>query len=226
MGHSDAVQSVSFSPDGNRIVSGSYSGEVKLWDSRSGMLIRSLDGHSTPVRVGFSLDGTRILSDSFDGKNGAQIVWDLTGQHLMEGAAWPDEFKQFSKTRHDSKLLRIEGLAVLIINLRKQGALSTIAGKYPLYSSDDPRAKEEVENWFGAAFDYGWLLKIDAKGPGDLNEDELLKGLQKAYSKLQTQFKEDGRDLDAVLPPVVKEAIELLPKNQAEYSAGEKDAKK
>ena len=226
MGHSDAVQSVSFSPDGNRIVSGSYSGEVKLWDSRSGMLIRSLDGHSTPVRVGFSLDGTRILSDSFDGKNGAQIVWDLTGQHLIEGAAWPDEFKQFSKTRHDSKLLRIEGPAVLIINLRKQGPCQQSQENTLFTRLLILARKKKLKTGSGAAFDYGWLLKIDAKGPGDLNEDELLKGLQKAYSKLQTQFKEDGRDLDAVLPPVVKEAIELLPKNQAEYSAGEKDAKK
>ena len=114
---------------------------------------------------------------------------------------------------------------VLIIDLKKKGALSTIAGKYPLYSSYDPRAKEEVEDWFGAAFDYGWLLKIDAKGPGDLNEDELLKGLQKAYSKLQTQFKKDDRDLDAILPQVVKEAIKLLPKIQSENSAEEKKSK-
>ena len=31
-GHSDIVSSVSFSPDGKRIVSGSYDKTVKVWD--------------------------------------------------------------------------------------------------------------------------------------------------------------------------------------------------
>ena len=35
-GHSDAVSSVSFSPDGARIVSGSHDNTVRVWDAVTG----------------------------------------------------------------------------------------------------------------------------------------------------------------------------------------------
>ena len=31
--HSDTIQSVAFSPDGTKIVSGSHDGTIKVWDS-------------------------------------------------------------------------------------------------------------------------------------------------------------------------------------------------
>ena len=45
-GHSNIVASVAFSPDGTRIVSGSYDGSIKIWDSISGAEIISLSGIS------------------------------------------------------------------------------------------------------------------------------------------------------------------------------------
>ena len=35
-GHSNYVSSVAYSPDGKHIVSGSYDGTVKVWDSQTG----------------------------------------------------------------------------------------------------------------------------------------------------------------------------------------------
>ena len=35
-GHSGTVNSVSFSPDGKRIVSGSYDNTLKVWDTQTG----------------------------------------------------------------------------------------------------------------------------------------------------------------------------------------------
>ena len=43
------VDSVAFSPDGNRIVSGSYDTVVKLWDAQTGQAIRTLNGHTRLV---------------------------------------------------------------------------------------------------------------------------------------------------------------------------------
>ena len=45
-GHSDYVRSVSFSPDGSRIVSGSDDETVGVWDSVMGEVIDTLTGHS------------------------------------------------------------------------------------------------------------------------------------------------------------------------------------
>ena len=45
-GHSYAVTSVAFSPDGNRIVSGSRDESVKVWDAVSGAEVTTLSGRS------------------------------------------------------------------------------------------------------------------------------------------------------------------------------------
>ncbi|KPA10419.1 hypothetical protein MHK_009379 [Candidatus Magnetomorum sp. HK-1] len=67
VGHSENVNSVSYSPDGRRIVSGSDDNTVKIWNAETGKLIRSLTGHSSSVRsVSFSPDGRRIVSGSSD----------------------------------------------------------------------------------------------------------------------------------------------------------------
>ena len=61
------MRSVSFSPDGNLIASGSDDSTVKLWNAQDGSFVRMLDGHAAPVRsVTFSPDGKLIASGSDD----------------------------------------------------------------------------------------------------------------------------------------------------------------
>lgn len=78
-GHTGAVMSVNFSPDGKCIVSGSDDRTIRLWDTERGELILPpLEGHMGVVTsANFSPDGKRIVSGSTD-----KIIriWDVLTQ--------------------------------------------------------------------------------------------------------------------------------------------------
>jgi WD40 repeat protein len=61
-GHTDAVSSVGFSPDGQRIVSGSYDKTIRVWNfhTTGDQAGGSFAGHTRSER--FSSDGQQILS--------------------------------------------------------------------------------------------------------------------------------------------------------------------
>jgi WD40 repeat protein/serine/threonine protein kinase len=81
-GHLDAVKSVAFSPDGQRIVTGSEDHTAKVWDVASGRELLTLKGHNGRIwSVAFSPDGQRIVTGS--GDNTAK-VWDAaSGKELL-----------------------------------------------------------------------------------------------------------------------------------------------
>ncbi|MEE0882640.1 MAG: PEGA domain-containing protein, partial [Bacteroidales bacterium] len=88
-GHSDDVYSVSYSPDGTKIVSGSLDKTVKIWDVNTGQCLKTLEGHSNVVTsVAYSPDGRKIVSVSGDK---TIKIWDAnTGQCLktLEGHSY------------------------------------------------------------------------------------------------------------------------------------------
>jgi len=66
-GHLDIVRSVAFSPDGQRIVTGSGDQTAKVWEAASGREMLALKGHSAAISsVAVSPDGQRIVTGSFD----------------------------------------------------------------------------------------------------------------------------------------------------------------
>ncbi|EUC61976.1 tyrosine kinase catalytic domain protein, partial [Rhizoctonia solani AG-3 Rhs1AP] len=66
--HTRAVISVQFSPDGNRLVSGSGDNTIRVWDAEHGATVLGpLQGHNDSVfSVAFSPDGSQIVSCSKD----------------------------------------------------------------------------------------------------------------------------------------------------------------
>ncbi|MEM6254407.1 MAG: caspase family protein, partial [Cyanobacteria bacterium P01_D01_bin.156] len=79
-GHRDSVLAVAFSPDGDRIVSGSSDSTLRLWDLEGNPIGDPLQGHRSSVRaVAFSPQGNRIVSGSNDN---TLRLWDLEGNPI------------------------------------------------------------------------------------------------------------------------------------------------
>ena len=79
-GHGDRVSSVSFSPDGQSILTGSRDKTARLWDL-DGNLLQVFKGHEDWINsVSFSPDGQSILTGSRDK---TARLWDLDGNLLQ-----------------------------------------------------------------------------------------------------------------------------------------------
>ena len=64
-GHTDRVNSLTFSSDGKSLVSGSHDKTVKLWDVQTGGVVKTFHGHTGRVwSVSISADSTKIASTS------------------------------------------------------------------------------------------------------------------------------------------------------------------
>ena len=81
-GHDDRINSAVYSPDGDRIVTGSRDKTAKVWDANTGQELMTLKGHGDwVISAVYSADGDRIVRTSSD--NTAK-VWDAqTGKELF-----------------------------------------------------------------------------------------------------------------------------------------------
>ncbi|MEH2085927.1 AAA-like domain-containing protein [Nostoc sp.] len=80
-GHQGVVNSVVFSPDGQRIVTASLDNTAKVWDVK-GNLVAELKGHQEAVTSAvFSPDGQRIVTASDDG---TAKVWDIDAKRIKQ----------------------------------------------------------------------------------------------------------------------------------------------
>ncbi len=97
-GHSHTISSCSFSPDGAKIVSGSFDKTLKLWDASTGLELATLAGNDESVECcSFSPDGKIIVSGAGSVVSHGELkLWDTeTGI----------ETSKVNRTFHRSRML-------------------------------------------------------------------------------------------------------------------------
>ena len=217
------VKSVAISPDGNRLAAIDLK-SLYIWEANQRQELTMLGKHKTSVgTAGFDSTRQQVYSSSNDRVSFSglatptHIYWDPVSKTKVSQSIGGASASSVSEASPDGKwFVETDGKAVLLYDLEFRNSPSEV-GYRKAKSKFAPRWHQEQaaecikkKQLFAAVFHQAWLLKHD------LENETLANDFKNAYSKLQAQFKEEGRDLAATLPHVVKEAIKLLPNPQTD----------
>ncbi|GJE99614.1 WD40 repeat domain-containing protein [Phanerochaete sordida] len=79
-GHTDSIQQINFSPDGQHVVSGADDKLALVWDVKAGNIVHRLEGHEQDVKyAAFSHDGAQIATRS----NDSLRIWSASSGGLL-----------------------------------------------------------------------------------------------------------------------------------------------
>ena len=127
-GHSKRVSSIAMTPDGQLIASASEDKTIKLWNLRTGKLLRTLTGHSEGIRsVAMTPDG-KLLASGGDDKT--IKLWNLDTGNLLRTLTGHSDIVQAVTISPDGKLIASgsNDKTVKLWNLQTGKAIRTLTG--------------------------------------------------------------------------------------------------
>jgi len=151
-GHSLAVHTVCFSPDGKYIASGSEDKTIKIWEFQTGREVKTLLGHQSQVnKVLFTADGKKLISGSRDRNI---FVWSLQTEEIVKKFNFPDESIVSLDLTSDDRYLAIGTTArlVRVLDLKNDSIVfehkSNVGqyGAHVVFSEDDEQLAVGEDN--------------------------------------------------------------------------------
>ena len=147
--HAESVYAATFNADGSRVATASKDGAARLWDARTGKLLRTLTGmkhgkdksRGKLLTVSFNADGSRLAGISTDEHT---YLWDPnTGEQVSSlcGRKW----------RHTVAAFRRDGRHLLTVEYGRAIIYDADSGKraHFLQGSED---EEEEQEWLEANY--------------------------------------------------------------------------
>jgi WD40 repeat protein len=152
-GHENWVSSVTFSPDGSQIVSGSNDHTVRIWDTTTGEALATLKGHDGSVSsVAFSPDGSQIVSGSWDR---TVRIWDTTtGEAVATLKGYDSSVYSVAFSPDGSQIVSRSLFGAVLVWNAITGSL--ISGEM----AQDVRIKDPGQSIFQCDNKTGWLSLI------------------------------------------------------------------
>ena len=223
-GHKGAVNSVSFSRNGQTLASSGADGTVKLWDSH-GKLLKALKAHNDAIvyNISFSRDGQTLVSANADG---TIQLWSLDGTLLKTisghtGAVYRVNFSPDGQTLASAsadgtiKLWKLDGSLTQTVKVSNKAVLRvgfSPNGQELITTSDDGNIKfwskdgRELAHLFQEGVVYHAIFSPDGKtiasGGGDTmvrlwSKDAILLRTFQGYTEgiLGLAFSPDGQTI-------------------------------
>jgi WD40 repeat protein len=103
-GHTDIVNDITFAPDQSKILSTSYDHSAKLWDSKTGKLIYTINLNDN-LEAHFNADGSALLT-KVNGLYHKNIkLWDAKNGNLIKTISDDPDEPRFATFSHDGKII-------------------------------------------------------------------------------------------------------------------------
>jgi len=130
-GHKARVFSVSLSPDGRLLASGSADGSIKLWEVATGKLINTIEEHFNAVPiVSFSPNG-QLLAFASNSDNTVKL-WDITTNKEISSFKGYDSDKNGNKSisfSPEGRLLAYaSGKTITLVNVERRAEIKKLVG--------------------------------------------------------------------------------------------------
>ncbi len=138
------IEALAFSPDDERVAVGSISGDVQIYDLKTGEMLGSNRARRSHAALAFSPDGRRLVSvgsavEILDGSTGALLQSQSGDERGFYGAAWSPEGRFIATYSRDGALRLWTSSLDASETIQKFPIFATAASEDVFFSADGKR---------------------------------------------------------------------------------------